>query len=400
MWAAWAVDTMWGTVGPRIPLVSGSSTVTLNGIDDWTLNVDRSWLDRVQDKWFTPYMSSVLIAHSCKLLPGWSPVCFGPLTAPPTTPDHAVRGTEVAAPQATLTGKGMRQMLTKRVMTGGIDYNGGNIDSISGAVKRFDGYSLGTIQEELVRYATSRAAGTLPIRYDASLRENNLPDDDDHSREYDGYNISNCIIDSLISGISATENGPDFMLRPGMDTDGDSWRAYVTALHGTSQQPQIPQKKMPAWDATAARGIFAGYTPTVDATNLTNRAWSVGSGEGAGTLLGVRQNDAQLQEGMPLLESVASYSSVVVRATLESHAGSRLDRGAASTVQADVSIRCDDGQGVVGTWWVGDRVMLTVPDSVELPGGERVMTIISAKYDVTKEIATVSLQEDHVNGKN
>ena len=390
-WAAWAVETMTGSVGPRIPLAgSCSATVTLNGIDDWSLGVDDKWFDEVDSRWWSRWRGAVVIAHTCDLLSGWQPVCFGPVADRPA-PDNALKPSV-----STLTGKGLRQMLTMRLVTGTGDWTGNeSMTALENSVATFTGMSLGTIQEELVKLGVNRKGGFLPITYDPALRQDNLAHDDGHTRNYTGFNVSNNSVEKLITDLANCDGGPDFMLRPQLSTPDDGqWRVSALAAHGMEGMPQIPQASQLTWDATALDGVVVSMSVTQDTTAPSTRAWAIGAGTDAAALIVAAQNDAQLADGMPLMETVASYTSVVNADPLQAHANADLKAGETDTPEVTLVVRGDASGAVIGTWQVGDRVKLTSPNRRDFDGGDHLMTITKAQYDLTSELVTVSLQED------
>jgi len=393
VWAAWLCDTRTGLIGPQVPLATGGSwDVTLNDIDAVTLNLADGWLDTIPTQWWREWQGSILLAHTCGIRPVWEGWVFGPITNRPSQDIINVdENTKLAVDS--LPGAGMREMLKYRIATAH-DWNGSNLDAIKNTQIQFTKMALGTIQEELVKLACAKTAGNLPVRFNAAWRQADMPNDDGHTKTYDGFNVSNNDIDKLIDDLSNYVGGPDFMLRAGMDTPVDDvWRAYVLCVHGLEDQPWLPQEQMLIWDTTAPDSPFSRVEVTTNAATTT-RQWATGAGDGAGVLIEVAQNDALIQSGMPLLESVGAYQSVSIADTLQRHAQADLAAVAAPRVQVNVTVQADHPASVLGSWHVGDRVQLVVAGQRNLSAGTHLMTVISASGSPDSESVDVSLQED------
>ena len=395
-WAAWACSTMYGTVGPQIPL-AGTCTVSqpLNGIEDWTLDVPADWFARVGAKWWQCDSASVVIAHTCDVLPGWQAVAMGPVRVPPK-PDNRMKPSVY-----TLAGKGLRDLLTQRLATTDVmpkDF--GDLWTYERTSLLYTGMSLGTIQEELCKVATSRANGALPISFDAQLREDNLPESTDHDRTYPFFNVSNNGVDKLLTDLSDVDGGPDFMLRPVLTApDQGQWTVSCVAVHGMNNSPWIPQDRQLVWDATAMDGVVTAMDVTPDGRTRCNRVWAVGSGTDAATLIQIAQDDAALQSGQPLMEAVSSYTSITSNAPLMAHAKADLNPGTDPRPDISVTVRADAEGAAIGTWHVGDRVRLIAGDALDFPAGRdadgaHLMTIVKADFDLASELVKVGLRED------
>lgn len=397
MWGAWFANSQSGAVGPQIPLGgdSGSADITLNDIDTWSLKFPDSFLDTVPMKWWYPWMGSVLIMHKCETMPDWQPWSFGPITEWPKSSTTSLGPDGAEMLMEDISGNGMREFLKYRFITGPAESQSlTDMAAMEKSTVTFTKMSLGTIQEELTKLALNRTSGVLPIRFDPSLRQANQDDDDSHRRSYDGYNVSNNDADKLITDLSNVIGGPDYMLHAGLDTSSGYWQAYTTCTHGVEGQPQIPQKAMLSWDATAPGGPVSSYEVSTDSGTITTRSYATGAGEGAAIVMQAAQNDAQLNAGMPLLERTTSYESITNLPPLLAHAKADLAAGAFPTVQVTTKIRADHPQSAIGLWRVGDRVRMKVPYHRWLSHGEYIFTIIGAKVDLTSEDVTLSLQVD------
>lgn len=388
MWAAWLADTITGTLGPQIPLLhSGKVDTPLNGVESWSVTLPNGWLRHVDKRWWTPWRASILIGHVSDLLPEVTAWCFGPITDPPSTDRIALDGTAQAVD--TLTGAGLREILKHRIYTGGVDYTG-DVDKVKAAIGQFEGMSLGTIQSLLVEAATQRRGGRLPVSFAMSQRETGLGDKG-RQRTYEGFNVANCDIDKLISEISNVKDGPDLMLRPRLVVDIGE-HVVCDVVHGTSRSTNIPQARQLVWDTTAPAGPINSLKIVSDAGSVVNRIWATGAGEGQGIAMQVRESDALLQQGYPLLEAVHTSQSTTRLETLAEHAAGQLASRSAPTVQVELSVQADHPSSLVGAWHVGDRVQLITPEHPALPAGQHLMTIISASVDLTSETVAIHLQ--------
>ena len=412
-WAAWAVETKTGRIGPQIPLLAGSTvTVELNKAGTWTVVTDGGWLDTVPLRWWYPWASSVLICHRAPHDTGWQPWMLGPATEMPAA-GMTGRDGETGQP-VTLTGKGMRAMLARRIITGPADWRPPDPTwDLQHTSIRYTGMSLGTIADRIIDLAVKRVAGDLPIRYRADLQQTGIGSDDGHARQYDACNLGNNGVDKRLSELSDVIAGPDIMLRPGADWGDDKQPAYawVTVVHGIESQPQIPQVRFPVWDATRPAGPVLSAEVTVDSSQMWTRRWATGDGQDADILMDVRQADRMLQDGMPLMEDVHSFSSVTAHPTLLQHVDALVAAGQAPTVQWTVHVDCQRPDTAPGMWQVGDRVRAIMPPvrayarydeaSRQAPYPpapvDTTMTTIAAKCSLDSETMTVDMQEDASN---
>lgn len=408
-WGVWLIETTTGRVGPRVPLLAGSKAGwCINGAGSWTVVTDGAWLDTVPRRWWYPWASGVLVCHDAGDGSGWRPVQAGPAAAMPSAP---VGPNGEAGQPVTLSGGDYRAILAERIITGWRDWDGssGTWD-LQHEQLTLSGMSLGTIAARLVQKAMERYAGTLPIVLPAELEQTGLPDDDGHRRTYQAHNLSNSSAAKLLDDLSNVIGGPDMALRPVLDL-GDGMqpdRVAVEFRHGVEGQPQIPQAGMRVWDATRPRGNVTGLKVTCDASGMCTRAWATGAGQDADILMDVRQNEALMHAGAPLLERTRAYQSVTQHGTLLAHVDADLAAGAAPTVQWQVEVDASaPGTRPALDWHVGDRVRLLTPptrartrleDGPDTPAPPRpldlTVTALSAEADLTRDVVAVKTQED------
>lgn len=131
------------------------------------------------------------------------------------------------------------------------------------------------------------------------------------------------------------------------------------------------------------RGRIAGTTGTVFATGKNVVNWTVdedgsrsareftaiGAGDGPATLVSTRTRTDLIGAGYPLTSDVGSWKDVSVPATLAEHAQRQVDARAATPMFWRVEIDPEDPDGGIGTWIVGDDVVLEVTDELSFPAG-------------------------------
>lgn len=129
------------------------------------------------------------------------------------------------------------------------------------------------------------------------------------------------------------------------------------------------------------RGRIAGTTGVVFATGKNVIDWAVdedgsrsareftaiGAGDGPATLVATRTRTDLIDGGYPLTSDVGSWKDVTVPSTLEAHAQREVDARAVTPMFWRVQIQPDDPDGGIGTWIVGDDVLLEVTDELSFP---------------------------------
>lgn len=394
-----------------LDLSAGSMQHTLNGVGEWSVTcaADTVLARPVRD-WY-PWAASILIMHKADSMHNaWVPVMLGPVTAMPVMA-RAAGGQ--AADTLTLSGHDIRAILQRRLQTGWRDWpRPQGTWQLQHESLRVTGMSLGTIAEKLVAIATERRfGGALPIRYRRDLWQAGLPTDEGHTREYFAWNLTNNSIDKLLTDLSECEGGPDIVFRPGVETDerNNPTKAFVTMLHGKEGQPQVPMSgPPPLWDLTAPEGPVSSVATTWDASHIYTRRWATGDGMEADILMDVRDSPDMQSLGMPLMEDVTGYSSIVTHGALLHHVDALVAQGRRPSCQWTVTAQQDMWPCRIDSdWYLGDRVRLRVPwelprddfvavasKPVRMDGGEVLATVMGMKCDFSSEQATIDLQED------
>lgn len=118
------------------------------------------------------------------------------------------------------------------------------------------------------------------------------------------------------------------------------------------------------------------FTWPSDGTRTSNKAWAIGSGEGASKIIGTSVNTDQIQPltsggpGYPLLESRISYSDVSVQTTINRLADGALKYSTTPVTLPELTVRAD-ADPVLGSYIVGDacRVIINANTSPRFPDG-------------------------------
>ncbi len=380
MWQAFLVDTTTGNVGARLNIAaSGSWSIPLNGIEEWSVTIPKSEWTRLDSRWQRPWATSVLMCWESGS--GLVPWLLGPVSELPETTREL----------ATLKCKGLGALLEKRVVLSD-DFRPGQEKALTASKVALTGMSLGTIAQEVVKAACKKVGGSLPVVY-RSPRETGS---ELNERTYEGFNLANNGAWKRLTELSEVSNGPDFAFRPewaAADQSQVRWGMW----HGTKAQPTLVQTWWMELDTTAPVGPVADYNFKPDSTRVTHRHYQTGSGEGAGTLVHVVEDTRRLYDGMPLIETVDSTSDSDNPALVASHAASALRNGADPLIQLSASVDATDSRAELGRWHVGDLARVTVADEFYVPDGTRDWRIIAASGSWNSTIVSLEFQEEHLH---
>ena len=385
-WVAYLVETRTGIVGKRLDIAaSGSWSIPAVGIEEWDVTVSRAELRRIDPVRWSPWWASVLVCWEAS--DGrQTPWLLGPITTPPT--EHPASDT------ATLTCRGVGALLEHRVVLAR-DYDQqdgvGEMTWLAKSTVALRGMSLGTIAQEVVKYATwFKPGGRLPIRF-ATPREEGARLNE---RTYEGWNLANNGAWKRLMELSEVRGGPNIQFRPEWASEDQTTVQW--AMHtGTVAQHGIAQDWTMDLDATSTRSMVAKLDVKVDATALTHRHYQTGAGEGAGTLVRMAQDLTQVADGVPLLETVAATSDSENPALVQAHAEAALKAGARPVRQVTVTIDGSDPRCEIGRWHAGDLVQLTVGSEwLTIPAGTTLMRVIAVKGSWASSMVDLELQED------
>ena len=387
-WTAHLVETTSGQLGAELTIAdTGSWSVALGAVEDWTVTVQRDRLREVEAARWAPWRSSILMSWrdtEGRLRP-W---LLGPITDLPKENRDA--------DTAQFSCKGIGELLERRVLMardfGAYENSAEEMRELAASLVFFKGMSYGTMMQEIVRLCTEeRLGGSLPISY-GSPRETGR---ELYQMTYYGYNLANNDPWKLINERANLIKGPDYAFRPRF-VPGDPTRVEWELVHGTVAQRTIAQDWTMDLDTTASSSPLASITPVSDSSRMTNRAWRTGAGEDAGTLIRMGANMDQLSAGMPLMEHVGSDSDSDNPNLLTNKAAADLWNGSAPLQQLTVEVNGADPRAEIGRWHVGDYANLTIGDDwLTVPstdGQARPYKIIAAKGG-WGQIVTLEFQE-------
>lgn len=380
MWRLFLIDSS-GLVGAELDAVdSGGWSYTLNDIPSFTVSISKSQWRSLAPRWRRPWATGVLACWEAegRLFPRFA----GPITDLPTTTRNV----------ATFTVKGIEAILERRVVLAR-EYTAGEEVWLAKSTVPLKGRSYGAIAQDIVHYATNRTGGTLPIVPRSPREEGSTL----FERNYEGWNLANNNAWKRLKELTELQRGPDIAFRP-------EWVEYGRRIqwglwHGTVAQPEIVQGYTMDLDTTAPFSSVAGYEFKPDSANVTTRHYETGAGEGAGTLIAVREDLSRVYDGMPLLETVGSEGDSENRDVVAGKAVAAVARGASPLIQLSMTVDVTDRRCAPHLWNVGDAARVTVRDEWFVPDGTRDWRIIAASGDWSSSMVKLEFQEDFLNGE-
>lgn len=348
-WRVFPLATRTGRVGSELPsarvgawriLLSATEEVTVTASWD-TLGDGTPGFGARDPMWRHALTGGLVLAHECDHFP-LVPIVAGPLTYTP----QRRRGGLVE-----LSAAGLRHCFKGRLVMDR-DYAPGE-EMVNAGVHAF-GVSLGSIAWHLASLAMLRKAGDLPLIRGSVLEYAA------HERQYPNWDTANNTVDKRWTELSEVIGGPDIMIRP--EWGGDDHNTVVWRfLHGSDKSPQIPQDHTPVFDCTATGGPVSDWEVSVDSSLHATRVWGTGSGQGAGTIHAMHENDRlQGPTGM-LWEVVNSVSGEDNPDVVSAHARRRLEDGARPLAQVTLSVSADHQINPLGSFFVGDTCRVVLP---------------------------------------
>ncbi|MPZ83671.1 MAG: hypothetical protein GEV28_26075 [Actinophytocola sp.] len=237
--------------------------------------------------------------------------------------------------------------------------------------------SLPGVALDIVQVALNRPHGELPLVLPR------LNTSGDLERRYYGHELAST--GERLKQLTADENGPDLHFHPRYrpDRSGIEWVFRVGQPHLT--QPGI------AWHFDEG-GNLLGYGWDEDGSVLASTILVPGDGMERGRLIGQATNDALPRVGWPALDTVISdHASEKQPAVLDAHAIAYLD-AYRTGVTRDTAIVRTDTHPRLGTYLVGDQVMLTPrPDRATEPGARHRRITAIAYRSSTPDTAELTL---------
>lgn len=211
------------------------------------------------------------------------------------------------------------------------------------------------IARQLVAIAQTHTGGDIGI----------VPDIADsgvlRDRTWHGYELAD--VGGALKQLSEVEGGPDIMFDVGANLD-DNGRPIRLMRIGT---PLLGQQGSPFVFEYGAS--ILSYRFPSDGTRMATRAYALGEGSERGAIIAVAEDTGTVDNGWPLLEVDANYSTVTEAATLQAHATA--DRHAARlpvvlpTFKVAGSGRDRFGQQVwpsIGEYAPGDSARVVIQD--------------------------------------
>lgn len=378
-WVAHLVRTMDGRLGAQLDIAGeGSWSIPLNGVEEFSVTVGKDQLARIDPSWWSPYRASVAVSwrRGDGSLVAW---VAGPITGPPTETRET----------ATFSCRGIGAVLERRVLTPQepVPASASDQAAMMAGTLAYRGMSLGTIAQEVVKRASAKVGGGLPIVF-GSPRETGSTLNE---RTYEGFNLANNGVWKRLTELSAVRNGPDIAFRPRWNDGFLEW----VMVHGTRAQPTIAQEWTADLDTTSSQSPIASVSVTTDAARLASRVYWTGAGEGSTTLVRVAEDRARLNDQMPLLETVGATSDSSNGDLIRTHALAELEASRAPVTQISVQIDGADPRCEIGRWRVGDSARLTMGnDWITVPPGTTSKRIISAKGGWVSSMVDLEFQDD------
>lgn len=179
------------------------------------------------------------------------------------------------------------------------------------------GTDLGGIARALVAQAMAHVGGNLPVILPPATVG-------DRTETFPGWKLLR--VGDQLRELTAREVGaPDIRFRPRYTTDrlGIEWVMEC----GTEDQPELSQLGDDwVFDANPAKTPVVKITTDEDATIMGQRAFAVGEGSEADTLMAEAYDPTLIDAGWPRLDIEESRTSVSEQDTLDGHAANLLDR--------------------------------------------------------------------------
>lgn len=368
MWSANLFHVASGQIGPRLNFESVSWSIELNGTESISMKLKKSDLPSVNlDRWLSPWWAGVVLFWD------GTPVVAGPIL---TRPSESFDSVSIAC-------GGIRSVLKRRI----VSLEQTDWSKQSKSVIQYTGLSLGTIAKRVVDQSQAKIAGRLPILY--ANPDETFANDADHQRTYRGFNVQNIDCDDILTKLSNVINGPDIMFKPKLIADNQL--AFVMWT-GTEKQPRIYQSQTPVWDTTPEKGQVSDMSTIVTGSYQTSRTYSLGAGQDEGLLIKVNTNEAPLQAGYPLLETVVNVGNSENPDIVNGYGLANLWTNKESLLEIQMTVR-GDGPISFGQFWPGDLVEIITKGWLSLPDGKTQMRLLSISGDSSSEVK-VSLQKE------
>ena len=373
MWRAYLIEIMTGRVGAEVEMsTDGRLDITLNQAGSATVTVQKSSLEGIPSRWFRPWAHGFLL--TLEVQGDEVPVFAGPITAPP---DEYVESLSFSV-------SGIRAIFEYRIALAE-DFSSSEINALRKSKLVYKDISLAGIAQDLVRKGMAKRGGSLPIRIVTP------PGPGNHARTYDGYDVQNNNIDKRLSELSDVIGGPDIMFYPEW-VDGSRQLIRWAMRTGTPGYAAISQSWTMVIDAGAPEPQVSELSMNVDGSHYGTRAYTTGTGQGAGLLVRIHDAVGLLEDSHPLLETVTSYPSVSRGETLSDYA--RTHTSIRPRVELHATIDITDVRSPYGQWLVGHNAIVKPGPWHTIHDVEKPLRILRMAGDLDSPHMTLYFQEE------
>ncbi len=221
----------------------------------------------------------------------------------------------------------------------------------------FEQVDQNEIARQLVAIAQSHSGGDIGIVAD-TVNSDVLRD-----RTWHGYELAD--VGQALKQLSEVEGGPDILFTVGANLD-DNGRPVRLMRIGN---PHLGQQGSPfVFESGAA---ITSYRWPSDGTRMATRAYALGEGSERGAIIAVTEDTYSHDNGWPLLEADANYSTVTEATTLQAHAAADRYAGRLPVVLPTITVAGD------GTDRFGRRVW---PSTAEYQVGDDARVCIRDRF--------------------
>lgn len=373
MWRLFLVHFVTGIIGQQVDFKEGSLrwSISLNNAETLSVSLKKASLPTQDRKhWLSPYWGGLLLL--------WNevPVFVGPILNRPSETFDEIQ----------IDCGSVRNILADRLALRELS----DWSKIASSTLSYSGLSLGTIAKRLVQDCQNKPGGALPISY--PIPDQVGPNDDTHTRNYEGYHLTNIGVDKLLQDLSNVHLGPDIMFRPRLL---DASRFTLDMYTGTEGQPRLPQTNgmIKEWDTTAVNSDVVDLSIVSTGSYMTNRVYYAGSGTDAGTKITMVQDLTTVYDGYPLLETAYSDGSSDNTTVLGDLANSKLKMNKGLLREISFKVRAD-GFNRLGTYWPGDLVRMYTKGWETLDDGIHDCRLLTMSGDSSQNVLLAMQTED------